>query len=84
MDKELRIAALKELTDKEYFEKAKKRASNRSQKVLDKYKDANLLEERLKASNEAYDITHKGMTQEQKEASAEAEYRKKRKEVGLE
>jgi len=75
MDNKLRIEALQRLMTS---------PSERYKKVTDKYKDSNPDEELRKVYNEAYDITHKGMTQEEKEEAAEREYRAKRKEMGLE
>ena len=81
--KKLRMEALARVGNGEYFDELRKNAAARSKKVLDKYKDINPTEENMRVTNEAYEDTHKGMTPEEKEISAEQEYNRKRKEMGL-
>lgn len=84
MDNKLKMEALQKLLRMADFDDLKKKAKARSQKVVDKYKDSNPVKAEMDAVNDGYDITHEGMTQEEKELSAEQEYRAKRKEIGLE
>ena len=70
--------------DVDYFNDIKNKRNSRRKKIMEKYKNSSPIDEHMKSNNEQYDISHEGMSQEEKEIAAEKEYHKKRKESGLE